>query len=150
MKKGLDMPGRLMKHEQLYPNTQRGWSIYLHLPPRLPTCGQIDHTLSVWDINAVWWSKSGKEVDNHSYLTYSDIPWNRIVWDVSTIRSRAVFFIIQSSPTWKTCTFYGSMENVKHRSESRWLATPKRWQIVRSHDKPRLMMGVAPSTFQVV
>ena len=32
-------------------------------------------------------------------------------------------------------------------SESRWLATPKRWLKVRGHDKPRLM-GVAsrPST----
>ena len=31
-------------------------------------------------------------------------------------------------------------------SESRWLATPKRWRFVRGHDKPRLM-GVALSTF---
>ena len=29
-----------------------------------------------------------------------------------------------------------------HRSESRWLATPKRWRIVRGHEKPR-QMGVA-------
>ena len=36
-----------------------------------------------------------------------------------------------------------------HRSESRWLATPKRWRFVRGHEKPR-RMGVAPSTFQVV
>ena len=36
-----------------------------------------------------------------------------------------------------------------HRSESRRLATPKRWRCVRGFDKPRLM-GVAPSTFQVV
>ena len=36
-----------------------------------------------------------------------------------------------------------------HHSESRWLATPKKWRFLRGHDKPRLL-GVAPSTFQVV
>ena len=30
-----------------------------------------------------------------------------------------------------------------------YIATPKRWRFVRVHDKPRLM-GVVPSTFQVV
>ena len=37
------------------------------------------------------------------------------------------------------------------RSESRWLATPKRWRFVRGHDTPRLMgVAIAIDPFQVV
>ena len=47
---------------------------------------------------------------------------------------------------------FGGLPNVTFRSivkGSMAIATPKRWRIVRGHDKPRLM-GVAPSTFKVV
>ena len=45
---------------------------------------------------------------------------------------------------------WNGVEGKVHCRECRWhLASHKRWRFVRGHDKPRLM-GVAPSTFQVV
>ena len=44
--------------------------------------------------------------------------------------------------------FFGKKD--MQRSESRWLAIPQRWRIVRGHDKPRLMgVAIASDPFRV-
>ena len=48
--------------------------------------------------------------------------------------------------------FFGLVDDIylsRHRSESRWLATPKRWRFVRGYDKP-IDGSCAIDPFQVV
>ena len=77
------------------------WCIYLHLPPKLPTCRQIDHALSVWVVNydhrMVTFFLTWKTLDIQGHLPLKptiQTPFSAGIW-IWMFRGTPLFFAQQ-------------------------------------------------------